>query len=263
MKSLPKGAQFKMNRNPSEGVGEVESAFQRFARGVGETVWAFAGPIIGNLCDYFDDLDRIARSADVLARRYRWGISTSWPPSLVATLGRLTDQQVRIALVDRAILDFYRADNWRELEALVDNIASYDAVDSVRVRHLRGAVQVIRASTILGSFNAATFVQPVLFIELEGLCRDFCEQDPDLNAEFADLGREPTWQYSCLGAYGDRRSVLNGMRSICWKMWFSEVIVSDCRVVAGAFRGTFSSTQGCARRVEWRTSYAFSSYSTC
>jgi hypothetical protein len=64
-------------------------------------------------------------AADTLARRYRWILSTSWPPELILQIGRLTRADgSRRNDVDRRILSYYRANNWAELGAAVTQAIS-------------------------------------------------------------------------------------------------------------------------------------------
>lgn len=74
------------------------------------------------------------------------------------------------------IMDFYRAENWRELEELVEATCRYESVSSLRYRVLRDTVPLIRAGERDG-FNAASFAVPTLFAHLEGMLRDYARDD--------------------------------------------------------------------------------------
>jgi hypothetical protein len=143
--------------------------------------------LLGGALDFCDGVDRLARDADVLARKYRWGVSTSWPPALLIELGGLATDRTRAA-VDTCILDYYQRDNWHELEQLVVTICSHASVSVHRARVMRDLVGMLRAAN--STFNPATFALPTLFSELEGICRDFAGDD--LAERYASLKTRPT-----------------------------------------------------------------------
>jgi hypothetical protein len=178
---------------PHDPVSPIMRTIQDFLHELGNRMWAGLGPAVGDVLDWFDELDRIARTADVLARKYRWGLSTTWPPALVAHLGRLAEGSATATALNQAVFAYYRADDWCELDALVEGICSREAIAAVRRSVLRHTVKMIRASEA-GAFNAATFALPTLFSELEGICHDIAAADPSLNARLAAYvasGRRP------------------------------------------------------------------------
>lgn len=135
--------------------------------------------------DCVDEVDRVMRTADVLARRYRWGLSTSWPMTLVTQLGTLTKENPQLAprAVRDVIVGFYRANGWRELEELVASTCEFESLSPARKRILRDTVKMIRASDGAG-YNPATFALPVLLIELEGFARDILLEEHDLRPKY-------------------------------------------------------------------------------
>jgi hypothetical protein len=118
----------------------------------------------------------IVGQADLIARKYRWGLSTSWPLALIAELGAMAaEQKPRIAF-DRRIVAFYRTGGWAELDKLVENICSYASVHAHRKNVLRQTVILFRASEAY-DLNPALFAQLVLFAQLEGILGDYAAEE--------------------------------------------------------------------------------------
>jgi hypothetical protein len=143
-----------------------------FFRGLGAVAFA----ILDGVGRAVEATVNTVHAADVLARRYGWILSTSWPPTLVLEIGRLAEARRRNVEVDRRILSFYRDNDWCELDRLVEAVCECRSVRNERARVLRDLVLVMRAGDERG-FNAASFAIPRLFAELEGIARDYAARD--------------------------------------------------------------------------------------
>jgi hypothetical protein len=161
-------------------------SFPQFVRDLGAFLENLALGLYYGVADAIDEADRIMRTADVLARHYRWGVSTSWPLTLVAELGLLTGAEatVRHRVVEETIVGYYRTNDWHELGELVEATCSYEALSPARRRVLRDVVAMIRASEDGTLFNPATFAFPALAIEVEGFARDIIAEEPDLALKY-------------------------------------------------------------------------------
>lgn len=111
-------------------------------------------------------------SAEVIARRYRWCVSTSWPPVLIFKIAEMTEREAPYCEFEAAMMMFYSANDWYEVEALVEGTCRYESVSAMRRRILRDTVLLIRAAERDG-FNGAAFAIPTLFAQLEGILRDY------------------------------------------------------------------------------------------
>jgi hypothetical protein len=116
------------------------------------------------------------RDADAIARRYHWCVSTSWPISFVVEIAEMGSKNASRTTVDRRILAFYSDNNWFELEELTTDVVGRASTSIARRRHIRDLSKIMRAGDRDG-FNAANFVVPTLFAQLEGILRDFSRDD--------------------------------------------------------------------------------------
>jgi hypothetical protein len=124
------------------------------------------------LADAYAVFSENVEAAENLARKYRWCLSASWPVSLIVEIGQMVTHESKKAAVDRAIVGYYEAYDWLELEKLIDAIAERGCVSKVRRKLLLDTVRLMRAGDRDG-FNAASFVVPALFPQIEGIVRDF------------------------------------------------------------------------------------------
>jgi ribosomal protein L18E len=121
----------------------------------------------------------IVDAADLLTRRYRLFMSTSWPLHLILEIGTMAERgEPNLRLEDR-LLEFYRVDNWRELNKLLESVCSYASIARHRCKTIRDVAKVMRAGEMDG-FNAATYVLPRMFAELEGILVDYADADLDI-----------------------------------------------------------------------------------
>ncbi len=138
------------------------------------------GRVAAKACD-------LVHAAETVARRYRWCLSTSWPPALVMELGQMADEGASLADFEARILRFYEANDYRELGNLVEATCDYQSVAPRRKRILREGVIAARALRAAGC-NPATWLLPRLFVEFEGILRDYVRADvPTLSAQNASV----------------------------------------------------------------------------
>jgi len=115
-------------------------------------------------------------SAEVIARRYRWCVSTSWPPVLIFQIAEMAEREAPYCEFEAAMMVFYSANDWYEVEALMEATCRYESVSPMRRKILRDTVLLIRVGERDG-FNAAAFATPTLFAQLEGILRDYGRED--------------------------------------------------------------------------------------
>lgn len=147
---------------------KIKTGASAVARAIGQVV-----SVIGEIVIRFNE---IVRAAEHIAHRYRWCISTSWPPHLIVTLGDMAERGAPYHEFEAQVMEFYRADNWHELEQLVEGTCRYESVSQLRRAVLRDTIPLIRAGQRDG-FNAASFAVPTLFAHLEGMLRDYGSED--------------------------------------------------------------------------------------
>lgn len=151
------------------------SLFGRFKEAA-QAVGSFMVGVVSFLGEVSMHFSVAVHAADGIARRYRWCISTSWPLNLIISLGEMADRNAPYYEFEAAMLGFYSAGEWREVEALVKGTCAYESVSPLRRTILRDTVLLIRAGERDG-FNAAAFAVTTLFAQLEGLLRDFARKD--------------------------------------------------------------------------------------
>jgi hypothetical protein len=121
----------------------------------------------------------LIHTADILARRYRWGISASWAPALILQVGELAQSRCSLERFEAHVLGFYEANDWEQLSHLLEVTCAYKSLSSRRKRILRDALRLLRSAKA-GRFDPATWLLPALFAQLEGVLRDYAQEYPAL-----------------------------------------------------------------------------------
>jgi len=148
------------------------TSFTDTLRGWADALVGFMGRVVtfaGEVMERFGDA---VNAADGIARKYRWGISTSWPLYLLMALGDMAARGVPYHEFESALMEFYSCENWHEVESLIASTCEYQSVSLLRRKILRDTVVMIRAGERDG-FNAAAFAVPTLFAQLEGILREY------------------------------------------------------------------------------------------
>lgn len=122
------------------------------------------------------NIAEVAHAADSIATRFRWCISTSWPPELIFDIAQMVEADRPLHAFEDRMMNFYRENSWEEAEKLVLATCSYESVAPNRRKVLVDTVTLLRAADRY-DFNAASFAIPTLFAELEGLLRDYATED--------------------------------------------------------------------------------------
>jgi len=141
-------------------------------RGWADGLVSFMGRAASYVGEIMERFGAVVYAAEGIARRYRWGISTSWPLYLLMALGDLAERGAPYHEFESALMEYYSRDNWREVESLVASMREYVSVSPLRRKILRDTVLMIRAGERDG-FNAASFAVPTMFAQLEGILREY------------------------------------------------------------------------------------------
>jgi hypothetical protein len=88
----------------------------------------------------------------------------------------MAEDRAPLHLFERAVTDFYEADDYRQLDGLIETLCSYGSISRGRKAMLRETPAMVRAAR-QSDFDAATWLLPRLFIELEGILRDYVRAD--------------------------------------------------------------------------------------
>ncbi len=144
--------------------------------GMVKTTFSALGEAFYIACSIIARACNLVYAGEYLARRYRWCLSMSWPLPFILRVGKMAEVRAPLHVFEAEVVRFYEADDHRELMALVNELCAYDAVSKPRKAILREVPEIVRAS-VPRKFNAAAWLLPRLFVELEGVLRDYARVD--------------------------------------------------------------------------------------
>lgn len=110
-----------------------------------------------------------------ILRKYKWFITPSLPLTFIFTvvkIGRRKGNQRKA--INRLFIDYFSSNNFENLEKLVDGWETNE-IFKPRIKIFRDCVSVMRNAK--GKYNPSTIVLPTLIAQIDGIRREFMEQN--------------------------------------------------------------------------------------
>ena len=124
----------------------------------------------------FQQQYKIAKQEAIqILRRYKWFITPSLPLSFifeVVKIGRRKGNQRKA--INRLFIDYFSSNNFENLEKFVDGWQTNEFFKP-RMKIFRDCVSVMRNAK--GKYNPSTIVLPTLIAQIDGIRREFMEQN--------------------------------------------------------------------------------------
>jgi len=131
-------------------------------------------------------------------RKYKWFITPSLPLTFISTVVKIGKREGnQRKAINRLFIDYFSSNNFENLEKLVDGWQTNE-IFKPRMKIFRDCVSVMRNAK--GKYNPSTIVLPTLIAQIDGIRREFIEQ----NGLYFDLRR-----------WVDREGNV-----VEWKAWF-------------------------------------------